>query len=180
MSGLEGLFPKQNPAAIPSTLEELEQLSADAERIETAALSISPSFDGRAEPQRQKSGDIGLWARFPKNFFGSGMARKLGPSASVLYIALCENANRPQPPSNTFRARDRDLAWETGLSPRTIRNVRIKLSESGLAEYRREPGQNYTYTLLRQELKWFKLAERTPRQKRRPRGMAARRAEQEP
>ncbi|HUV96559.1 MAG TPA: hypothetical protein VMV98_03735 [Acidobacteriaceae bacterium] len=130
------------------------------------------------EPQRQKSLDVGPFARFPNKFFGSGMARKLGPSASVLYIALCEHANRE--PSNTFGARDGDLAWETGLSPRTIRNVRIKLSENRLVECRREPGQKYTYTLLRPELRWFKLAERPPRQKLKPRGMAAARAKLEP
>lgn len=131
------------------------------------------------EPQRQKSVDVGLFARFPNKFFGSGMARKLGPSATVLYIALCENANRNREPSNTFGARDRDLAWETGLSPRTIRNVRIRLLENRLVEYRREPGQKYIYTLLRPELRWFKLAERPPRQKLRPRGIAAARAKLE-
>ena len=53
--------------------------------------------------------------------------------------------------------------------------------ENGLVDYCREPGRNYTYTLLRQDLKWFKPAERPPRQKKRPRGMAARyRAENEP
>jgi hypothetical protein len=136
--------------------------------------------DAGPESQTAKSVDIGLFAKFPNKFFGSGMARKLGPSASLLYIALCENANRNRDRSNTFGARDRDLAWETGLSPRTIRNVRIKLSENRLVEYRREPGQKYTYTLLRQELKWFKPAERPPRQTLRPRGMAAARAKLEP
>jgi transcription initiation factor IIE alpha subunit len=67
------------------------------------------------------------------------------------------------------------LASETGLSTRTIRDVRITLMENGLIEYAREPGQSYTYTLLRQELKWLNLAER-PRQKRKPRAMAATRA----
>lgn len=132
------------------------------------------------ELPRQKSVDIGLFARFPNTFFSSGMARKLGPSASVLYIALCENANRNCPPSNTFAAADKTLAWETGLSPRTLRNVRIKLMENGLVKYGREPGQKYTYTLLRQELKWLKVAERPPRQERRPRGMAAAKAKLEP
>ncbi len=129
---------------------------------------------------RKRGVDIGSFAKFPNKFFGSGMARKIGPSASVLYLALCENANRSRERSNSFRARDKDLAWETGLSPRTIRNVRAKLLENGLAHFRREPGQNYTYTLTRQDLKWFKPAERPPRQKQRPRGMAAQRAERQP
>jgi hypothetical protein len=119
--------------------------------------------------------DIGPWARFPNKFFGSGMARNVGTSATVLYIALCENANRNQEPSNTFKASDKALASETGLSPRTMRDARIKLSENGLVSYSREPGQSYTYTLLRQELKWQKRSER-PRQQRKPRAMTAARA----
>lgn len=134
--------------------------------------------DASPEPQKSKV-EIGHFSKVPNKFFGSGMARKIGPSASVLYFALCENANRNREPSNTFKASDKALASETGLSPRTIRDMRIKLFENGLAEYQREPGQSYTYTLLRQELKWIKLAERL-RQKRKPRAMAAARAMQEP
>ena len=119
--------------------------------------------------------DIGPWARFPNKFFGSGMARKVGTSASVLYFALCENANRDREPSNTFNTSDKRLASETGLSPRTMRDARIKLFENGLVSYSREPGQNYTYTLLRKELKWLKPSDR-PRQKRKPRAMAVARA----
>jgi hypothetical protein len=128
------------------------------------------------ELQRQKSVDIGLYARFPNKFFGSGMARKIGTSASVLYFAFCENANRNREPSNTFKASDKALASETGLSPRTMRDARIKLVENGLVSCSREPGQSYTYTLLRQELKWLKRTER-PRQKRKPRANAAARVE---
>jgi DNA-binding transcriptional ArsR family regulator len=147
-------------------------------------LEVTPA-DGEiedlpeTEPQRQKSVDIGLFARFPNRFFSSGMARKIGTSASVLYFAFCENANRNQKPSNTFKASDKALASETGLSPRTIRDARIKLLENGLVSYSRERGQSFTYTLLRQELKWIKLSER-PRQKRRPRAMAAVRAKLDP
>lgn len=127
------------------------------------------------EPQIAKPFDIGSWTKIPNRFFSSGTASKIGPSASLLYLALCENANRPQPPSNTFKASDKALASETGLSPRTIRDARIRLLEYGLVECKREPGQSYTYTLLRQDLKWLKLAER-PRQRRKPRAMAAARA----
>jgi len=134
--------------------------------------------DGLERGRGERSLDIGLFARFPNKFFGSGLARKIGPSASVLYLALCETANRGNGRNNIFTARDKSLAWETGLSPRTIRNLRAKLIENGLVKLSQEPGQNYTYTLLRQELKWFKNAERPPRQKQRPRGMAARRAKE--
>jgi DNA-binding transcriptional ArsR family regulator len=143
-------------------------------------MDLNPSEDNETdevvtpdewlETQKPKL-DIGPWARFPNKFFGSGMARKVGPSASVLYFALCENANRNREPSNTFKTSDKALASETGLSPRTMRNVRTKLLENGLVAYSREPGQNYTYTLLRQELKWLSRSER-PRLKKRPRAMA--------
>ena len=127
------------------------------------------------EHQRERSFDIGPFARFPNKYFGSGIARRVGLSASMLYFALCENANRNRVPSNTFKASDGALASETGLSPRTISKVRIKLFENGLVTYSREPGASYKYTLLRPDLKWLTRAER-PRQKRKPRGMAAARA----
>jgi hypothetical protein len=107
------------------------------------------------------------------------MARQVGPSASLLYFALCEIANRDRDHSNTFKKSDKFLAKETGLSPRTIRNVRIKLWENGLVECRRENGQSYTYTLLPQKLPWVPNAARL-REKRKPRAMAARRAKYEP
>jgi len=53
-----------------------------------------------------------------------------------------------------------------------MRDARIKLFENGMVSYSREPGQSYTYTLLRPELKWLKLSER-PRQKLKPRANAA-------
>lgn len=136
------------------------------------------SADGTdTEPPRQKL-DIGPFARFPNKFFGSGIGRKVGRSPSLLYFALCENANRNREPSNTFKASDKALESETGLSARTIRNARIKLWENGLVEYSREPGESYTYTLLRPDLKWLKRADR-PRHKQRPRAMAVRMAKQE-
>jgi DNA-binding transcriptional ArsR family regulator len=125
-----------------------------------------------SEFQPQKAFDIGPYAKFPNKFFSSGTARKVGISASVFYFALCENANRFKPPSNTFKATDNAIASETGLSPRTIRNVRTKLVENGLISCSREPGQGFTYTLVRQELKWLKRSDR-PRQKQRPRAMRA-------
>jgi hypothetical protein len=129
-------------------------------------------------PRTQKPKlDIGDWARFPNKFFGSGTGRKVGTSTCVLYFALCETANRNREPSNTFKTSDKRLASETGLSSRTMRDARIRLLENGLVSYSREPGQNYTYTLLRQELKWLKRSER-PRQKRKPRAMAVAKTQQ--
>ena len=150
-----------------------------------AQLEVSPA-DGDSENRENSAGPepskkslgIGPFAKVPNRYFGSGMARKVGPSASLLYFALCEIANRDRDHTNTFKGSDKALASETGLSPRTIRNVRIKLLENGLVECRRENGQSYTYTLLPQELPWVPRADR-PRQKRKPRAMAARRAKQE-
>ena len=153
--------------------ERSEPNPLDAHRRSEVPLADGESGDWpEPEPQRQKSVDIGPFAKFPNKFFGSGMARKIGPSASVLYFAFCENANRNREPSNTFKASDKALASETGLSPRTMRDARIKLVENRLVSCSREPGQSYTYTLLPQELKWLKRSER-PRQKRKPRAIAA-------
>ncbi len=138
------------------------------EDMETGAAT-SDAWPGAQKPTL----NIGPWARFPNKFFGSGMARKVGASASLLYFALCENANRPREPSNTFKASDKSLSSETGLSPRTMRDARTKLFENGLVTYSRPPGQSYTYKLLPQDLQWLKPIER-PRQKRKPRAMAAR------
>ena len=113
----------------------------------------SENWDDSAGPEpSKKSVGIGPFAKVPNRYFGSGMARKVGPSASLLYFALCEIANRDQDHSNTFRESVSFLRKETGLSSRTIRNVRIKLLENGLVECRRENGQSYTYTLLPQKL----------------------------
>ena len=95
------------------------------------------------------------------------MARALRPSATVLYVALCENANRKG--SNTFKASDKALASETTLSTRTIRDARIRVIEKGLITVERGTGQSYTYTLSVPSLEWVPLAER-PRGKLKPRG----------
>ncbi len=113
--------------------------------------------------------EIGQFTKIPNRFFSSGTASKIGQSASLLYLALCENANRNG--ENTFSASDRALASETGLSPRTIRDARITLAETGLIRSSREPGRSYVYTLLPLELKWVRLENR-PRQKQRPRASA--------
>ena len=127
---------------------------------------------------RKRGVDLGFFSKFPCRLFGSGLAQKLGASACVLYVALCEHANRND--SNTFTASDKTLAWETALSPRTIKHVRVKLLENRLVQYSRQPGQNYTYTLVRQKLAWFKPKDRPPRLKLKPRGIAARREERQP
>jgi hypothetical protein len=111
--------------------------------------------------------ELGAFTKIPNKFFGSGQAHELKPSASLLYLALCEHANRNG--SNTFKASDKALASETTLSTRTICDARKRLVEKGLITVTLEPGQSYFYTLTVPSLEWVPLAKR-PRGKLKPRG----------
>ena len=116
--------------------------------------------------------ELGPYTKIPNRFFGSGLAQRLGPSASLLYLALCEHANRES--NNTFKASDRALASETGLGTRTICNARKRLCEHGLVTFTRPEGQSYNYTICNVSLQWVPLAKR-PRTKRKPRALHAQR-----
>ncbi len=117
--------------------------------------------------------DLGLYTMIPSKFFGSGTALALGKSAALLFVALCEHANRVG--QNTFHASDRALASDTGLSERTICDARTKLVEHGLVKIQRGMGQIHTYTIPKLAFVWVPIAER-PRKRRQPRAYAARRA----
>jgi len=134
--------------------------------------SNSPGSVDLGEPQdAAPKVDLGPFCKFPSKFFGSGLAARLGTSAALLYLALCENCNRCS--RMTFEASDKALASETGLAERTIRNGRNRLVENGLIQCSREGlGRRFTYLLLRQELKWVRRQDR-PRRKRKPRAMSA-------
>jgi hypothetical protein len=112
--------------------------------------------------------EIGPYSKFPSKLFGSGIAATLGASTSIVFLALCEHANRNN--SNVFKASDRALASDTGLGTRTICEARKKLIEHDLIYCSRESGQSYKYTLKTQSLKWKPLKER-PRQKGKPRAL---------
>jgi|ERR1035437_5572652 hypothetical protein len=116
--------------------------------------------------------DIGPYSKIPNKFFGSGTAAKLGKTASLLFLALCEHANRVS--SNTFKVSDRALASETGLGTRTICDARKRLNEYGLISNSRSEGQSYNYTLPKLLLQWVPL-EKRPRIKRKPRAIYAQR-----
>lgn len=116
--------------------------------------------------------EIGPFSKIPSKFFGSGIASSLGTSPSLLYIALCENANRNN--GNTFRASDKALASETGLGTRTICDARKKLIEYGLIFCSREDGQSHKYTIENPQLKWVPLRDRL-RKKMKPRAIPSRR-----
>jgi len=98
------------------------------------------------------------------------MRATVGPPASLVFLALCEHANRHE--SNTFKASDKALASETGYSPRTICDARKRLAERGLISCSRKEGQSYSYTLPACSFDWVRLEERH-RQKRKPRALHA-------
>jgi Helix-turn-helix domain len=114
--------------------------------------------------------DIGLYSKMPSKFFGSGMASILGPSASLLFLALCEHSNRNS--SNIFKASDEALASDTRLAPRTICDARKRLIEYGLISCSREPGQSHKYTIVKQKFEWKPLKQRV-RRKLKPRALHA-------
>jgi hypothetical protein len=114
--------------------------------------------------------DVGPYTKIPNRFFGSSTAAKLGCSASLVYLALLEHANRNS--SNTFKASDQALASETGLGTRTICDARKRLCEHSLISIYRPEGQSYTYTICKPSLEWIPLAQR-PRAKRKPRALHA-------
>jgi hypothetical protein len=113
--------------------------------------------------------DLGKFFQVPRNFFGSGVGAKLGPSTALVYVALCEAANRDWPKgSNTFTVSDRTLAADTGLSPRTIHDSRKRLMEARLVTCERKEGCSFTYTLQAQTLTAVPRKLR-PRQEKQPR-----------
>jgi hypothetical protein len=115
--------------------------------------------------------DIGPFAKIPNRLFGSGTARDLKPSPTLIYVALCDHANRNS--SKTFKASDKALASDTALSPRTICDARKRLIEKGLITCTRAEGQSYVYTLTVPSWDWIPVAER-PRTKLKPRAYHAR------
>jgi hypothetical protein len=140
--------------------DEINPFKADG-----SDLSVSSA------PGKANGVDVGpRFFKVPGRLFGSGLAQILGPTATLLYVALWENANRPTPPSNTFRTTDKKLSSDTGLSPRTIRDARNRLIEKGVIRCTREAGAKFEYTLVPQDLKWTPTDER-PRAKKRPRAM---------
>jgi hypothetical protein len=114
--------------------------------------------------------EIGNFSKMPNQFFGSGCAAKLGPSPTVLFLALCEQANRNS--ANSFAVSDRALASDTGLGPRTICDARKCLLEEGLISCLRIKGRSFTYTLPKYEFRWTGIKDR-PRGKRRPRALTS-------
>jgi hypothetical protein len=116
---------------------------------------------------------IGLYSQIPCKFFSSGTAASLGPAASLVFLALCENANRHG--KNMFKASDKALASETGYSPRKICDARKRLIEKKLISCSRHDGESYDYTLFSYSFDWVRLEDRL-RKKRKPRALYSSRA----
>jgi len=119
--------------------------------------------------------EIGPYSKIPCKFFGGGKAATLAPPAALLFLALCEHANRNN--SNTFKASDNALAADTGYGTRTICDARKRLEERGMISCSRQEGQSYTYTLPVFSFEWIRVKDR-PRKKRKPRAIHATRASQ--
>ena len=130
---------------------------------------------GKSEGNRQSTVEIGLYSKMPRRFFGSGTAALIGPSAALLFLALCEHANRNN--GNTFKASDNALASDTGLGTRTIFDARNTLIERNLISCSRQEGQSYVYTLPAYSFDWIRLEDR-PRPKLKPRALRASRVGQ--
>jgi hypothetical protein len=149
---------------------QLEAAGATSYTRSPPARSQWPTGQGKAITTL----DIGPFTKIPSKFFGSGLAARLGPSASLVYLALCEHGNRNS--RNSFTASDKALSGDTTLGARTIYEARKKLSECGLITYSREPGNSYVYRLLVPSLEWKPLKERL-RNKLKPRALHASRIE---
>jgi DNA-binding transcriptional ArsR family regulator len=130
---------------------------------------------GPSVPVTKRAGrvELGPYFTVPKVLIQSGIAGRIGPYATVVYIALCEHANRgKREDQNTFSVSDRALAADTGIAERTIRNHRTKLVEQGLISCRRDTGQSYIYTILLLPSEWVPIKDR-PRKKRKRRALHA-------
>jgi hypothetical protein len=117
--------------------------------------------------------ELGPYFTVPKGLIYGGIAGRIGPHATAVYIALCEHANRgKREDQNTFSVSDRALASDTGVAERTIRDIRTKLMEHYLIRCERRAGQSYSYTLLSLTETFIRIEDR-PRQIKRRRALHA-------
>lgn len=133
-----------------------------------AKATSHPSIPGPRESRRTV--DLGPFTKIPNKLFGSGKAAALGPSATLLYVALCEQANRAA--NTVFSISDRSLAADTGLAARTICDARKRLQEQKMLSVTRQNGRSYSYSLFKCDLLWIQRTERQ-RPTRKPRAKYA-------
>jgi hypothetical protein len=117
--------------------------------------------------------ELGPYFIVPKGLVQGGIAGRIGPHATAVYIALCEHANRgKREDQNTVSVSDRALAADTGVAERTIRDILTKLIEKHLVRCERGAGQSYSYTLLPLTTAFIPIEDR-PRQIKRRRALHA-------
>jgi hypothetical protein len=123
--------------------------------------------------ERVKNPEVGPYFIVPKGLIQSGIAARIGPHATAVYVALCEHANRGKRENqNTFPVSDRALAADTRVAERTIRDIRTKLIEEHLVTCVRKAGNSYTYTLISVQRTWVPVKDR-PRQPKKRRALHA-------
>jgi len=134
---------------------------------------LSPSLEQKSKkPQADwwKKTGMGDFFRVPNPLHRSGIAARIGPTVTALYLGLLDQAARRN--SNRFGVSDRKLSANTGISPRTMVELRKVLVESGLIRYSTAPGHSPVYELLAfdaQEIPY----ENRQRAKKRARGRSA-------
>jgi len=127
------------------------------------AWQNSSPHSGKSEGKRQDGVNVGRFTMIPRMFFGSGTAASLGPPATVLFLALCEHANRKG--ENTFKVSDNSLAADSSYSPRTICDARKLLQERGLITCSRADGASYVYTLQAYSFEFIRVENRRRKKK---------------
>jgi hypothetical protein len=155
---------------LPPTFQS--DIGAD-EREATRPTSTHQKPTGKRHTQKNRSADwwsLGPWARFPYRLFGSGLAAAVGDSALCLYFALLDQANRNG--SIRFAVRDKVLAANTGISERTLTDLRKRLVRHGLIDVSVAPGQKPYYELKGITDTDIRPDER-PREKGKPRGRSS-------
>lgn len=131
---------------------------------------VARNLDSTRVAERKSDGvDIGGFFKVPNRLFGSGLAAKLGVSVTVVYVSLCDAANRKS--SLSFSVSDETLSANTGLGKSTIRSARKTLVEVGLITYTMKAGSSAEYWLKTPELKWTPIKDRK-RPPKKPRGRA--------
>lgn len=81
----------------------------------------------------------------PQEVVRLGIWAKLRPTEAKVYVGLWHESERYR--TRELLRTDRDLQKLAGVSPRALRDARIKLQERGLVRYSGEPGAPYAYTL---------------------------------
>lgn len=138
---------------------------------------MATQIDGRgqfatprsASPKSSVLDAIGNFSGFPSILFRQGIAAKIGSSATVLFVCLCDHLNRKNYVQG-FGVSDEQLGADTGLSTRTLRDSRRTLVTAGLITIERAPGSAYCYSIAKQPTGWVPSRERL-RKKKLPRGI---------